>query len=188
MRNDPHVRTAQPICGGIRGGSEQFAAGVSAIHAGDTAAIAESVDLAIALRGGVERLARGYGMKKKRQSQKEIEAKLRQAERMALEGRRHSEIVRALRISAMTYHRWRKARTAAGQASAAAAGGPEAPSASLEIPTARARELELENQRLRRLVTDLLLEKLRLEEALQARKAGPERPTQTQSTPRGSAP
>ena len=34
----------------------------------------------------------------------------------------------------------------------------------------RATELELENQQLRRLVTDLLLEKLRLEEALQARR------------------
>ena len=73
----------------------------------------------------------------------------------------------------MTYHRWRKARTTAEQVPGA--GDRQSRSAAgHETHTARARELEVENQRLRRLVTDLLLEKLRLEEALQARKAAPE--------------
>jgi putative transposase len=110
-------------------------------------------------------------MKKKRHSQREIDAKLRQAESMAAEGKRQSEIVRALRISAMTYHRWRKARKAPARAARPAAGaaGRDAPVATEGRPT-RANELELENQQLRRLVTDLLLEKLRLEEALQARR------------------
>jgi putative transposase len=109
-------------------------------------------------------------MKKKRHSQREIDAKLRQAESMAAEGKRQSEIVRALRISAMTYHRWRKARKAPVRAARPSAGaaGRDAPLA--EARPTRANELELENQQLRRLVTDLLLEKLRLEEALQARR------------------
>jgi len=111
-------------------------------------------------------------MKKKRHSHREIEAKLRQAEAMALEGKRQSEIVRALRISAMTYHRWRKARIAAPVPVAVA--GESRSAAASESQTTRARELEVENQRLRRLVTDLLLEKVRLEEALQARRTVPE--------------
>jgi len=108
-------------------------------------------------------------MKKKRHSHKEIEAKLRQAESMAAEGKRQSEIVRALRISAMTYHRWRKARPAPARAAL-----PAVREAVRDLPVARepqmtrAKDLEFENQQLRRLVTDLLLEKLRLEEALQA--------------------
>jgi putative transposase len=110
-------------------------------------------------------------MKKKRHSHKEIAAKLRQAESMAAEGKRQSEIVRALRISAMTYHRWRKAYRAPARAPVPAVIEAEHDGA---VPagrqSTRAQELELENLRLRRLVTDLLLEKIRLEEALQARR------------------
>jgi putative transposase len=110
-------------------------------------------------------------MKKKRHSQKEIAAKLRQAESMAAEGKRQSEIVRALRISAMTYHRWRKAAGAPVRVPVPAVVEAEHDNA---MPpgrqSTRAQELVLENQRLRRLVTDLLLEKIQLEEALQARR------------------
>jgi putative transposase len=110
-------------------------------------------------------------MKKKRHSQREIEAKLRQAEGMAAEGKRQREIVRALRISAMTYHRWRKAQGVPARAPAAAvvdaAHDAMIPGGRQSTP---AQELERENQRLRRLVTDLLLEKSRLEEVLHERR------------------
>ena len=116
-------------------------------------------------------------MKRKRHSEEEIAAKLRQAEGMAAQGSSQNEIVRALHISAMTYHRWRKARAglAASESDIAGAAGRVA---AIPVPvgmsrgqTTQAGALELENQRLRRLVTDLLLEKMRLEEALGERQA-----------------
>ena len=92
---------------------------------------------------------------------------------MAAEGKRQSEIARALHISTMTYHRWRKARSRLPDGSAdevvgeTQRRGPRVP----QHQNMRARKLEFENERLRRLVTDLLLEKIRLEEALQARRS-----------------
>jgi putative transposase len=47
---------------------------------------------------------------KKRHTAEEIGVKLHQAEEMAREGKFQGEIARALGISVMTYHRWRKAR------------------------------------------------------------------------------
>jgi putative transposase len=97
--------------------------------------------------------------KKKRHSDAEIAAKLTQADVMAHDGRTQSDIARALGVSVMTFHRWRKAR----------------PNRSMALPkvqetqpgssqSERIADLQLENSRLRRLVTDLLLEKLKLEE------------------------
>jgi putative transposase len=107
-------------------------------------------------------------MTKKRHSPDEIAAKLRQADAWSAQGKLHGDIAKALGVSLMTYHRWRKAR-------------PEPADAAAEPPARRRHEaapapadeaahiaqLQLENSRLRRLVTDLLLEKVQLEELLQ---------------------
>ena len=99
-------------------------------------------------------------MQKKRHSPQEIEAKLRQAEKMASEGKRQAEIAGSLGISVMTYHRWRKPRLHARRAASAEPVRSEQ----------RIADLETENARLRRVVTDLLLEKVRLEDELRARR------------------
>ena len=85
----------------------------------------------------------------------EIASKLAQANDLAAQGKLQSDIARTLGVSVMTLHRWRKE---ASQPNRAPGGGN------------RLAELQLENSRLRRLVTDLLLEKIRLEEAAQRRK------------------
>jgi putative transposase len=77
------------------------------------------------------------GAKKKRYSRAEIATKLARANDLATQGKRQSEIARALDVSVMTLHRWRKAQA--------------------RDPIA---QLQLENSLLRRLVTDLLLERI----------------------------
>ena len=64
-----------------------------------------------------------------------------------------------LGVSVMTLHRWRKAQP--GPQPAREAGQPDRTRGGRD----RIAELQLENSRLRRLVTDLLLEKIKLEEA-----------------------
>jgi transposase len=93
--------------------------------------------------------------KKKRHSRVEIATKLVQANDLATQGKLQSEIARTLGVSVMTLHRWRKERSQPDRA----------PSEGTRLA-----ELQLENSRLRRLVTDLLLEKTRLEEAAQRQK------------------
>jgi putative transposase len=104
--------------------------------------------------------------KKKKHSRAEIATKLAQANDLATQGKLQSEIARTLGVSVMTLHRWRKAPP-----------GPQpafvATSEAREPDRARGgrdqiAELQLENSRLRRLVTDLLLEKVKLEEAAQS--------------------
>jgi putative transposase len=82
-----------------------------------------------------------------------ITAKLAQAGSMEAAGTGQADIARALGISVMTLHRWRKKATL---------GEPQVPTET----AARVAELELENSRLRKLVTDLLLEKMKLEEGI----------------------
>jgi putative transposase len=106
-------------------------------------------------------------MKKKRHTLEEIAGKLRQADDMLAHGKLHGEVARALGVSVMTYHRWRKARTAQSQVRAPKAAEPPARAGAGKDDDARISALQLENSRLRRLVTDLLLEKVRLEETLQ---------------------
>src|SRR5262249_35890630 len=97
--------------------------------------------------------------KKKRHSRMEIATKLAQAIDLATQGKLQSEIARTLGVSVMTLHRWRDAPRGpqpahgVGERNGAGCRGD------------RIAELQLENSRLRRLVTDLLLEKIRLEEA-----------------------
>src|SRR5215475_15968398 len=106
---------------------------------------------------------RGSWMKRKRHSVEEIASKLRQAATLVAQGRSQADIAKTLGVSVMTYHRWRKD---------AAEPSVQRANSGLELhqidrkPSSRIGELQLENARLRRLVTDLLLEKLRLEEAL----------------------
>src|SRR5947207_7606196 len=94
--------------------------------------------------------------KKGKHSKAEIAAKLAQAEELAAQGKLQSEIARALGVSVMTLHRWRKLQS-----------GSNGLSRVDQTPQTQIAELQLENSRLRRLVTDLLLEKMRIEEASQ---------------------
>src|SRR5262249_2182594 len=106
-------------------------------------------------------------VKRKRHSRAEIATKLAQANGLATEGKLQSEIARALGVSVMTLHRWRKASP--GPQPALVTTTPEArePGRTRGADD-RIAELQLENSRLRRLVTDLLLEKVKLEEAAQS--------------------
>jgi putative transposase len=110
-------------------------------------------------------------VERKRHSKKEINALLLRADELAAQGKLQKDIARALGVSVMTLHRWRKSRggTRAGGSGAQA----NAETARLlEADTeALIEELERENARLRELVTDLLLEKTRLEEALKVPRA-----------------
>jgi putative transposase len=107
--------------------------------------------------------------KKKKHSRGEIAAKLAQANDLAAQGKLQSEIARTLGVSVMTLHRWRKAPRGIQPALVATqeAGRVDRTPGSGD----RIAELQLENLRLRRLVTDLLLEKIRLEEAIQHQKS-----------------
>ena len=87
-------------------------------------------------------------MPQKRYRPEEIIAKLRQADVLLGEGKKVPEVVRALAIHEVTYYRWRKEY-----------GG-------LQVSQAkRLKDLERENARLRRAVSDLTLDKLILQEA-----------------------
>jgi putative transposase len=106
-------------------------------------------------------------MTRKRHSSKEIAAKLSRAEQLAMEGKSQREIARAIGISIMTYHRWRKIAATETAPPLQAASDPEAAAGR---STASRRELEDENKRLRRLVSDLMLEKMALQEKLDGRR------------------
>ena len=107
--------------------------------------------------------------KKKRHSRVEIATKLAQATDLATQGKSQREIAHTLGVSVMTLHRWRKVppRHQAAFVATHEAGQPNR----LHGRGDRIAELQLENLRLRRLVTDLLLEKIRLEEAAQTSNA-----------------
>jgi len=107
--------------------------------------------------------------KKKRYSRAEIATKLAQANDFARQGKLQSDIARTLGVSVMTLHRWRKALPGPQTAFAASheASLPDRPRGVHD----RIAELQLENSRLRRLVIDLLLEKIVLEEATQSQKS-----------------
>jgi transposase-like protein len=100
--------------------------------------------------------------KKRKHATAEIAGMLAQADDLATQGKIQSEIARALGVSVMTLHRWRKA--APGQMRNGPSGGDQ-------TQKARIAELQLENSRLRQLVTDLLLEKIEFEETLQGEPA-----------------
>jgi putative transposase len=104
--------------------------------------------------------------KRKKHSTVEMATKLAQANDLATQGKLQSEIARTLGVSVMTLHRWRKAPPGPRPALVATheAGNPYR----MRRGGDRIAELQLENSRLRRLVTDLLLGKVKLEEAAQS--------------------
>ena len=103
----------------------------------------------------------------KKHSRQEILLKLGQAEKLARDGKTQEEICKALGVSVMTFHRWRKLPTIEEEVMPGIE--PEQPSS--QSPTnmvemARVlEELTIENRRLRKIVTDLLLEKTKMEES-----------------------
>jgi putative transposase len=107
----------------------------------------------------------------KRHASGEIAAKLAQASELAAKGKTQREISKALGVSIMTYHRWKKVGGDAESAENAGRVNPEfRPQTSGAVDSVdMIKRLELENSRLRRLVTDMLLDKLKLEEELRAR-------------------
>lgn len=87
-------------------------------------------------------------MPKKRTSTEEIITKLREAEILQAKGQGIGEIVRAWGVSEQTYYRWKKEY-----------GG-------LKIDQAkRLKQLEVENNRLRKVVSDLSIDNVILKEA-----------------------
>ena len=87
-------------------------------------------------------------MPRKRYRPEEIIAKLRQAEVLLGQGKKVPEVVKAIGISEVSYYRWRKEY-----------GG-------LNVSQAkRLKDLDRENARLRRAVSDLNLDKVILQEA-----------------------
>jgi putative transposase len=95
---------------------------------------------------------------KKWYSTVEIASKLTRANDLAAQGKLQSEIASTLGVSVMTLYRWRKAPPAPQPAHEA--GQPDWTRSGDD----RIAELQLENSRLRRLLTDLLLDKIKLEE------------------------
>jgi len=103
----------------------------------------------------------------KRHASDEVAAKLAQADELAAKGKTQREIAKTLGVSIMTYHRWKKVPRGTGNA--AGAGDRDKPEVRPDMSNP-VRQLELENAQLRRLVTDLLLEKLKLEQEVGARR------------------
>jgi putative transposase len=105
----------------------------------------------------------------KKHSHEEILTKLVRADELDRAGSSQVEICKALGVSVMTLHRWRKlplrrndVRPPPGRV---ADGKMLTNSPTMDDMRQVLEELTLENQRLRKIVTDLLLEKTRLEEA-----------------------
>jgi transposase-like protein len=87
-------------------------------------------------------------MSRKRHKPEEIVAKLRQVEVLVSQGQSVADAIRAIGVTEVTYYRWRQEY-----------GGLK----SDQIK--RMKELETENQRLRKAIADLTLDKLILQEA-----------------------
>lgn len=87
-------------------------------------------------------------MARKRHKAEEIVAKLRQVEVLTTQGRSVAEAVRSIGVTEVTYYRWRSEY-----------GGLKGDQVK------RLKELEAENNRLHRAVSDLTIEKLILKEA-----------------------
>ena len=87
-------------------------------------------------------------MSRKRPKPEEIVAKLRQADVLVGQGQSVAEAIRSIGVSEVTYYRWRKEF-----------GGLKTDQ------VRRMKDLEIENQRLRKAIADLTLDKLILQEA-----------------------
>ena len=87
-------------------------------------------------------------MLKKRHKPKEIVAKLRQVDVLTSQGKSVADAIRTIGVTEVTYYRWRQEF-----------GGLKTEQVK------RLKDLELENSRLRKAVSDLTLDKLILQEA-----------------------
>ena len=87
-------------------------------------------------------------MSRKRPKPEEIVAKLRQADVLVGQGQSVAEAIRAIGVSEVSYYRWRREY-----------GGLKSDQ------VRRMKDLETENQRLRKAIADLTLDKLILQEA-----------------------
>ncbi len=87
-------------------------------------------------------------MSRKRHKPEEIVTKLSQVDVLVSQGHSMADAIRAIGVTEVTYYRWRQAY-----------GGLKSD------PVRRMKELESENQRLRKAVADLTLDKLILQEA-----------------------
>ncbi len=87
-------------------------------------------------------------MGKKRHPPEEIVSKLRQVDVLVSQGHSMAEAIRAIGVTEVTYYRWRQEY-----------GGLKSDQVK------RMKELETENQRLRKAIADLTLDKLILQEA-----------------------
>ena len=87
-------------------------------------------------------------MARKRHTAEEIVAKLRQVDVLMAQGRPVADAIRSIGVTEVTYYRWRNEY-----------GGLKGDQVK------RLKELEIENSRLRRAVSDLTLDKLILAEA-----------------------
>lgn len=103
----------------------------------------------------------------KRHASEEISAKLAQAGELAAKGKTQREISKALGVNIMTFHRWKKMVRPTERLVDGRRGETRVPSEA--TPAETIKRLELENAQLRRLVTDMLLEKLKYEDELRAR-------------------
>jgi hypothetical protein len=105
----------------------------------------------------------------KKHSREEILSKLARADELARTGNSQVDVCKALGVSVMTLHRWRKLPLPRQEANVfqdnAGEGVGSARPPAVDQMRHVLEELKLENQRLRKIVTDLLLEKMRLEEA-----------------------
>ena len=87
-------------------------------------------------------------MSKKRYRPEEIIGKLREADVLISQGKKVVDVIKALGVTDVTYYRWRQEY-----------GGMSVPQIK------RLKELEKENERLRKAVSDLTLDKMILKEA-----------------------
>jgi putative transposase len=100
------------------------------------------------MKYGFRAVEEGLEMGRKRHRPEEIVSKLRQVDVLASQGQSVAEAIRSIGVTEDTYYRWRQEY-----------GGLKSDQVK------RLKDLEAENARLRRAVSDLTLEKLILKEA-----------------------
>ncbi len=101
----------------------------------------------------------------KRHKPEDVVAKLRQADVLIAQGQSVADVIRALGVTEVTYYRWRKEF-----------GGLKTDQ------VRRMKDLEIENQRLRKAIADLTLDKLILQEAARGNFRAPRAAVHVSST------
>ncbi len=106
-------------------------------------------------------------VKMKRHDSQEITTMLRLADGMMRDGKSQKDACKSLGISVMTLHRWKKLSPKLVPSVDGRQDSAHTPESLLETPHhGQIEDLRQENQRLRRIVSDLLLEKVKVQEAL----------------------